>query len=227
MKKKTQVYAVVATVGDAQGEMPMNFDEGGETAVCDNAATAHICNNKHMYVGEIRPVKTQGVATIGGTNFKPSGIGTVQWSWRDDNYKKHTEELDNVLFFPESPVNIISLHQLGRHFGNDEEGTWIQTKLSYLIFTWNQGKYTRKLLHLPSALPVIGINEGTSWTKAFLSFIRGHSLKEKIIQSRHAYFSDDQKKWNPIKGDKVKYVKCGHIAKAIIAKHLKMREIQT
>ena len=37
-----------------------------------------------MFVGKLNEVEISGVATIGGTAFKPTGTGTVKWSWKDD-----------------------------------------------------------------------------------------------------------------------------------------------
>ena len=42
------------------------------------------------------------VATIGGKMNKTSGIGTVEWKWKDDSGTEHTEQLEDVLYFPSS-----------------------------------------------------------------------------------------------------------------------------
>jgi hypothetical protein len=70
------------------------------------------------------------VATIGGRNSRPSGIGDVTWSWQDDNGKTHRYELKDVYYFTQSPVNILSVTTFAKHL-NDEEGTGIDTKASY------------------------------------------------------------------------------------------------
>jgi hypothetical protein len=65
-----------------------------------------------MFV-ELNPfVEKQHVVTIGGKHNLPSGIGTVKWTWLDDQGNPHTHLLPNVLYFPTSPVNILSIEEL-------------------------------------------------------------------------------------------------------------------
>jgi hypothetical protein len=52
------------------------------------------------------------VATIGGKTSVPTSIGTVKWTRKDDIGKKHTHFLTDVLLFPTSPVNILSITAL-------------------------------------------------------------------------------------------------------------------
>eukprot|EP00957_Ditylum_brightwellii_P103768 7905186-Ditylum_brightwellii.AAC.1 len=59
-----------------------------------------------------------GVATIGGTDHCPAGIGAMQITWTDDAGKLYTYVLDNKLYFPESPVNILSVTKLADFFND-------------------------------------------------------------------------------------------------------------
>ena len=77
------------------------------------------------HLRELTDVRT--VATIGGKNSRPSGIGTVKWSWLDDAGQTHEYELQDVYYFPPSPVNILSVTEFAK-FLNDDEGTGIITK---------------------------------------------------------------------------------------------------
>ena len=61
-----------------------------------------------MFTDKIYPIIYNGVANIGGKYLIPKGIGTVRWSCIDDEYKIHTKKLNNLLYFPESPFNILS-----------------------------------------------------------------------------------------------------------------------
>ena len=47
------------------------------------------------------------MATIDERNLIPEGIVTVSLSWTDDEGKLHIKKLNNILYFTESPVNII------------------------------------------------------------------------------------------------------------------------
>ena len=73
------------------------------------------------------------VATIGGKLNQPAGIGTVKWTWKDYGGAVHTEQLENTLYFPKYPINIMSVTELAKQF-NDEEGTGIDTKMNHLLF---------------------------------------------------------------------------------------------
>ena len=69
----------------------LGFAPDCDTVVCDNSANSHICQHRHMFVGEIGKIDPRtGVSTIGGEDLRLSGIGTVHWSWDDDEGKTHT-----------------------------------------------------------------------------------------------------------------------------------------
>ena len=61
-----------------------------------------------MFTEKIEPIIYNGVANIGEKYLIPKGIGTVTWSWTDDGGQLHTKRLNNVPYFIDSPVNIIS-----------------------------------------------------------------------------------------------------------------------
>ena len=50
-----------------------------------------------MFTEKIEPTVYNGVETIGGTYLIPKGIGTVSWSWNDDEGKLHTNKLNNII----------------------------------------------------------------------------------------------------------------------------------
>ena len=56
----------------------------------------------------------------------PEGIGTVRWSWIDDHGRKHEYLVEIVLFFPQSPINILSITESAKQL-QDKEGTGIDT----------------------------------------------------------------------------------------------------
>ena len=70
------------------------------------------------------------VATIRGKLNQPDGIVTVKCTWKYDGGAVHTEQLENTLYFPKSPINIMSVTELSKQF-NDEEGTGIDTKMNH------------------------------------------------------------------------------------------------
>ena len=99
-----------------------------------------------MFTDRINPITSNGVATIGREYIIPKGIGTVIWYWNDDEGQLTTNKLNNVLYFTESPVNILS-ETILTGFMNYDEGTWVPTKSRYSIFTWDFGKYKNTISH--------------------------------------------------------------------------------
>ena len=82
------------------------------------------------------PLTNAVVATIGGKTSIPAGIGTVKWTWKDDTGQNHTHHLTEVLYFPTSPVNILSITALADQL-NDDHGTGIDTRRRSSRPYWN------------------------------------------------------------------------------------------
>ena len=66
------------------------------------------------------------MANIGVKYIIRKGIGTVIWSWTNDEGQLHTKKLNNVLYFLYSPVNILSATSLAESM-KDDDGTWLGT----------------------------------------------------------------------------------------------------
>ena len=58
------------------------------------------------------------IATIGDKLNQPAGTGTVKWTWKYDGGALHTEQLENTLYFPKSPINIMSVTKLAKQFND-------------------------------------------------------------------------------------------------------------
>ena len=159
--KEFHVHSTVLNIDKRVQDEAVSFDTDSSTVICDNSANVHICNDKSMFIGEIGKTNKHYVATIGGQKNAATGMGTVRWKWTDDNGKQHTYEIKDVLYFPSSPVNILSVTGFADQL-NDDEGTGIDTKRSRSTFYWNGSKYHRTIVHSPSNLPEIRINEGFS-----------------------------------------------------------------
>ena len=99
-----------------------------------------------MFTDKIKPIISNGLATIGGKYIIPKGNVTVIWSWTDDEGQLHTNKLNNVLYSPDSSVNIISETALSEYI-NDYDGTWVLTKIKYYVYTWVFGEYKNTISH--------------------------------------------------------------------------------
>ncbi len=68
----------------------------------------------------------------------PSGVGSVNWSRFDNKGVKHIPPLKNVLFFPDSPLKVLSITALCKKYTqqlNDSHETLIRTQQFISIFT--------------------------------------------------------------------------------------------
>ena len=182
-----------AFASDSRGST-VSFDSDSTTIVLDNSATCHICNDKDMFIGNITPIPKDsqlGVETAGGT-AKPVGFGSIRISFRDNDGNMHVEMIEDVLYFPSSPVNILGITKFGEQ-RRDPEGTHILTKAKYSVFTWNNGKSTRDIHHQSSGLPELPINEGmsvfSSFYLSFCSMLPTLDVTKKCLLSRLQEYS--------------------------------------
>ena len=86
------------------------------------------------------------MATIGGNYIIPKRIVTVSCSWTDYEGQIHTNKLNTVLYFQNSPFNILSDTILAESM-NYDDGTWVLTKRKYHIYTWGFGEYKKAISH--------------------------------------------------------------------------------
>ena len=97
-----------------------------------------------MFNDNIQPIISNVLVTRGGKYIFQKGIVTISWSWTDDEVKLHTNRLNDILYVPDSPVNIISATVLSESV-KDYQGTWLLPKGKYSIFTWYFGKYKNRI----------------------------------------------------------------------------------
>ena len=160
------------------------FEVAQDFVVVEKSANSYICKEKGFLVGEICPVnQNSGVGTISGTDFGPSLIGKVEWTWHDNNGQKHTLTLENVLYLPDSPVNILSVTMWADAI-NYYKGIWILTKRNHSVFAWDQENFTRLFQNSTSRLPELLIGGIFGWFAHFLSFFLA------------TFQSDELKKWH-------------------------------
>jgi len=114
----------------------------------------------NFFDGKLQRVSNHIVATIRGKGHPASGIGTVKWRWtNNDAGKSHDHLIRVVLYFLQSPINIISDTTFARQL-EDIEGTDIDTKMLFSCFYWDFGKCGNIIKHPASNLPEMHINEG-------------------------------------------------------------------
>ena len=157
-------YPVICQVFESSEDLDSrlsaeSFDSDGTICVVDNSANVHIWQQRSDFTSYSK-IDDYNVATIGGENHLAHGIGTVQMTWTDDVGHKHKYSMINVLHFPDSPVNILSVTAFANQL-DDDDGTSIKTMRRHSIFEWSFGKGQRTIHHPPTNnLPQFLVNEG-------------------------------------------------------------------
>ena len=167
---KFHVHNTVMNIDNLTQQRMLSFDTDASNIICNNSVNVHICNDKSMFVGPICPTDKHYVATIGGTKNAATGMGTVCWRWKDDAGRQHTTNVNDVLLFPQSPVNILSITAFAAQF-NDDERTGIDTKRSKSRFYWKHNQFQRTIYHPTSNLPELPINEGFTLASLFSKMV--------------------------------------------------------
>lgn len=126
------------------------YDSDAIQCILDNSANAHIWAILVDFMpGTLRrflPKPEAGVLTIGDSNQFSHSIGDIQVSWLDSVDTTVQYILKDELYFPNSPINIISVTAFADQL-EDNEGTWIMTKRRHSVFTWDFGRNLIELTH--------------------------------------------------------------------------------
>ena len=160
--KQLSVLAVYAFSSEEASlhEGMISWDTEAIPAVLDNSANTHIWNRRDDFVPGSMVYfddnENVGVVTIGNETSRPIGIGVVRTFIRDNAHQLHETLLEKTLFFPASPVNVISVTHLAKQY-EDDTGTWIKTFRNRSEFSWNHGKRFVEFHHPTSNLPVINL----------------------------------------------------------------------
>ena len=139
------------------------FDTDSVFFVCDNSTTGHICNDIRKFVpGTIRNTMRR-LTTANGTG-PCLQEGTARIHLVDDNSKRHVFLLENCIYLPDSPVNLLSTRRLAEKFldanGNPDEETKIVSRYSTHTLSWCFGKYQKTFPTPVSGLPELLFDEG-------------------------------------------------------------------
>ena len=118
----------------------IHFDTDLVFFVCDNSTTGHICNDIQKFIpGTLR--QTNKSLTTANRTGPCLQEGTVRLHLNDDNGVKHIFILDNCLYHPNSPVNLLLTRQLAEKYinehGNPDKQTRIESQYSTHVLTWS------------------------------------------------------------------------------------------
>ena len=126
-----------------------------------------------------------GILTTGGANKFPHSIGDIKVSWINSTDTVLHYILKDTVYFPNSPVNIISITVFADQL-EDDEGSSIMTKRRYYVFTWDFGRHSIDLSYPNTRLQTMRVNQAFSSFKYFCSFLTKvgaiyHPVKIRLI----------------------------------------------
>ena len=93
--------------------------------------------------------------------------------------------MKDVLYFPASPVNILSVTKFAGQLG-DDNGTGIDTKRFHSVLYWQDSKFKRTIRHPASNLPELPVNEGWSIFSLYSRIVGTKVVLEKQHCHCHA-----------------------------------------
>ena len=103
-------------------------------------------------------------------------MGKVVLLVQDDDGTEHTFTINNVVYMPGSPVNILSTRRLAEHFpdsnGNpDCKGTGVASFYDEHVLYWNHKEHTKTFVTATSGLPDMFFNTSFSNYSAYVANI--------------------------------------------------------
>jgi hypothetical protein len=126
LHKKHCFTTSFADVDLEQLNTQVHFDTDSVFFVCDNSTTGHICNDIKKFVPGSLWQTNKSLTTANGTGACLQK-GTVWKRLIDDAGTQHIFILDNCLYHPDSPVNLLSIRHLAEKFidanGNPDKET--------------------------------------------------------------------------------------------------------
>jgi len=91
----------------------LNTTPSNLSGVMDNSTNIYILRDCSLFIADISLCPLGADVGTVVRSSKPQGIGLAQIKWLDNDNEEHTMPLYNALYFPDSPVNIISVSKLG------------------------------------------------------------------------------------------------------------------
>ena len=135
LKNTLQTILAYPTMNALSDESFDFLPKSKEFAV-DNCATHHVCNDKSLFISDIKPVSDIGISGVGGTAL-PVGISTVAFNLKNSDGIDDYIKLENTIYLPQCPKNLISVT---RWSSDRKDDCGIFSRGTYSIFLWNNDK---------------------------------------------------------------------------------------
>ena len=177
----------------------VGFDSDRSYSIVDNSNNYHTLSEEEMFTNKIDSTIYNGVATICENDIIPKWIGRVSWYCTDEDEQLYTDKLNDVLYFPYSPLNILSATALDESI-KDDGVTWVLKTNS--IFTWDFGKYKNITAHSENCLPELDIQDSFSKFSGFFKKVGSISINYTLNFSFESIFTREY----PITGNEYEVI---------------------
>ncbi len=174
--------------------MQIHFDTDSVFFVCDNSTTGHICNDIQKFIPGSLCRTNKSLTTANGTG-PCLQEGTVRFHLSNDSRVKHIFILDNCIYHPELPVNLLSTRRLAEKIidehGNPDKQTQIESRYSTHVLTWSFGNF-KKTFPMPiSGLPELLFDKGFWAYKSFCMQVLSYATTDKAANTLNIITFDD------------------------------------
>ena len=138
------IICLVATTGRAE---MARFDSDSYVIHVDNCASRCITHSLSDFVRP--PQKVVGrVKGMGGDKVAVSAVGTIRWTFDDDDGMTHAFLIPGSLYIPESPARLFSPQHWAQERKDDlpkKNGTWQATFADHVKLVWGQEAYQKRI----------------------------------------------------------------------------------
>ena len=139
--------AVICLVSTTAKGHTTTFDSDSVTLHVDNCASRCITHSLKDFVTPPRAVNGR-VRGMGGDNVAVTAVGTIRWSFDDDNGMTHTFLIPGSLYIPSSPARLFSPQHWAQERKDDhpnKNGTYQATFADHVKLVWGQQKFSRQI----------------------------------------------------------------------------------
>ena len=163
----TEILSLVNDVENNTAEKDnFSFLDKPTKLAMDNCATFHVCKDKNVFIGDIKESPNIRVKGVSGTS-QASGIGKIKFTITDKEGRLKEILLENVIYLPESPKNLISISRWSR---DQKDDCGIMSRGQYSIFLWEHDECQKLIHHRHNCpIPIMTVNEGDNPVDAFIS----------------------------------------------------------
>ncbi|KAI2512051.1 hypothetical protein MHU86_2339 [Fragilaria crotonensis] len=178
-------------------ERVAHFDTDSEWVGVDNRCSGCISHVRSDFVSELK-ASNRVVKGFGGSRTTNVKIGTLRWSWEDDQGRTHTFDIKNSYYIPDGKVRLLS----PQHWAQSQATTSNKslrtscgehTNGLECVLYWGDGEYKRHIdLGRNDNVATFPLAHGYSQFAAFCCEAGMDDQDRETIAMPSAFISDDE-----------------------------------